>query len=125
MNETQTTAAQIRTLRNEALAAGDYAQVDLCDRALVLDGETTDQDGNEIALADMSQEDAILTCTGVILAARQADLLATLADLDDGTGTLGIVVDQALADDPAVTVASVREIVTAAIQDARAEAVRS
>jgi hypothetical protein len=53
---------------------------------------------------------------------RRADILSTLAGLDDGTGTLGVIVDQALADDPAITAAKVREIVCEAIADARADA---
>lgn len=53
---------------------------------------------------------------------RRSDILSALISLDDGTGTLGIIVDQALADDPAVTVAAVREIVTEAIADAIADA---
>ena len=42
------TNAQIRALRNEAEKAGDYAQVDICDRALAreIDGPQ-DQDGNQ------------------------------------------------------------------------------
>ena len=60
------TAKQIRTLRTEATAAGDYAQVDLCNRALTKDGETADQDGNAIALADMTQADAVAECARVI-----------------------------------------------------------
>lgn len=49
---------------------------------------------------------------------RIATLLSATADLDDGTGTLGIIVRQALIDDPAVTAAEVREIVETAIADA-------
>jgi len=47
--ESTVTDAQIRALRDEAAAAGDYAQVDLCNRALCSDDETTDQDGNKRA----------------------------------------------------------------------------
>jgi hypothetical protein len=55
---------------------------------------------------------------------RRSDILSALASLDDGTGTLGIIVDQALADDPAVTVDEVREIVREAKADAQVEAAR-
>lgn len=59
---------QIRTLRTEAEAAGDYGQVDLCNRALATD--TVDQDGNAIALADLTREDARAACAEAINAAR-------------------------------------------------------
>lgn len=61
------TDRQIRALREEALAAGDYHQVDLCQRALVRDTiDTIDQDGNPIALADVTQERARAECAKVI-----------------------------------------------------------
>jgi hypothetical protein len=56
--------------------------------------------------------------------ARSA-ILASLADLDDGTGDLGIIVDQALIDDAQVSAAHVREIVLASRRDATVEASRS
>lgn len=52
---------------------------------------------------------------------RRAELLTALRKYDDGTGTLRIVVDQALADDPSVTAEAVREILDDAIADAKAE----
>jgi hypothetical protein len=52
--------------------------------------------------------------------ARHA-LLSSLADLDDGTGDLGVIVDQAIADDAQVLAADVREIVLAARRDAKVE----
>lgn len=64
------TAAQIRALRNEAQAAGDYAQVDICDRALADDDSTTDQDGNEVARADLSRTDARAECADAINAGQ-------------------------------------------------------
>jgi len=68
------TDCQIRTLRGEAMAAGDYAQVDICQRALTSDDDTIDSDGNEIAGADMSQDDARRECARVIAtAAAQQD----------------------------------------------------
>jgi hypothetical protein len=51
---------RISALRAEAVAAGDYNQADLCDRALSYD--TTDQDGNQIPYADMSREAARVMC---------------------------------------------------------------
>jgi hypothetical protein len=65
------TAAQIRALRNEAQAAGDYAQVDICNRALTreIDG-TQDQDGNEVARADLSVADARALCADAINAGQ-------------------------------------------------------
>lgn len=59
---------QIRALKSEAMAAYDYAQADLCDRALATD--TIDQDGNEIALAGMSREDARIECAKAIADAQ-------------------------------------------------------
>mgnify|MGYP006931613400 CR=1 FL=1 len=64
------TTAQIRALRREAEAAGDYAQIDICDRALASDDTTTDQDGNTVARADLSREDARAECAEAINAAR-------------------------------------------------------
>jgi hypothetical protein len=52
---------------------------------------------------------------------RRNDLLSALSDLDDGTGTLGIIVDQALADDPNVSEDTVRAIVVESIEDAKVE----
>lgn len=40
---------------------------------------------------------------------------------DDGTGTLGIIIRQALVDDPAATAGDIAEIVREAIADAREE----
>jgi hypothetical protein len=50
---------------------------------------------------------------------RRSDILVALASHDDGSGTLGIIVDQALADDPDVSIQDVREIVIEAEEDAR------
>lgn len=55
------------------------------------------------------------------VASRHDELLAGLAKHDDGAGTLGIIVDQALADDPDVSIAEVAAIVENAIRDAKAE----
>jgi hypothetical protein len=52
---------------------------------------------------------------------RRADLLAELADLGDGTDTLGVVIDHALRDDPAVTAEDIRAIWAEATDDARIE----
>ena len=69
MTTTETlTTEQIKTLRDEAVAAGDYAQADICQRALAAD--TVDQDGNEIALADWTVEQAREACARVIAAAE-------------------------------------------------------
>lgn len=51
----------------------------------------------------------------------RANMIARLADLDDGTGDLGVIVDQALADDPDATDADVREIILQARADWKAE----
>lgn len=48
--------------------------------------------------------------------------LATLGIADDGTGDLGIIVRQALTDDPRATAEDIAEIVREARADARAEA---
>lgn len=55
---------QIRALRDEALAASDHRQVDICNRALTDD--TIDQDGNEIAFADWTREEARRACFDAI-----------------------------------------------------------
>lgn len=52
---------------------------------------------------------------------RTTEIISALSSLDDGTGTLGIIVRQALVDDPGVTVEEVRAIVQEAIADAKAE----
>jgi hypothetical protein len=65
---TEVTDAQIRALRAEATAAGDHRQVDLCNRALA-DG-TIDQDGNEIAFADWSKDEAREQCAEAIAWAK-------------------------------------------------------
>ena len=52
------------------MAAGDYAQVDICDRALAADDSTTDQDGNTVACADLSREDARAECADAINAGQ-------------------------------------------------------
>lgn len=71
MTSTEITTAQIKQLRDEALAAGDYAQVDVCERALAT--ETVDQDGHAIALADWTQDEARAECARVIRAAASQD----------------------------------------------------
>lgn len=52
------TEKQIRSLREEALGAGDYQMVDICQRALTRDSQTIDADGNNMALAEMPQSEA-------------------------------------------------------------------
>lgn len=54
----------------------------------------------------------------VSIGLRRESLLCALRSLDDGTGTTAIIVDQALSDDPEVTVEAVREIVSEAMADA-------
>ena len=66
------TDREIRKFREEALAAPDYDQVDLCNRALATD--TVDQDGNEIALAALTREDARARCAAAINTARAAEV---------------------------------------------------
>ena len=68
---TTITDAQIRALRGEAIAHGDYAQADLCDRARASD--TIDQDGHAIAYADWSQSEAREACAAVVAAAAAAN----------------------------------------------------
>jgi hypothetical protein len=70
------TDEQIRALRQEALAAGDYRQVDICQRALATD--TVDQDGNAIAFADWSREEARAECARVIAEAAAQEDAATV-----------------------------------------------
>lgn len=50
--------------------------------------------------------------------ARRANILAALSSHDHGDGCLGIIVDQALRDDPVATIAAVRQIVIDAEEDA-------
>lgn len=61
---------QIRTLRTEAVARGDFAQVDLCNRALSADDAVEDQDANLIPYADWTQEEARAACAEVLAAAQ-------------------------------------------------------
>lgn len=70
--ETNITDKQIRALRDEALAAGDYQQVDLCQRALTLDSDVTDADENLIPMAEVSQLEARAECERVVLGARDS-----------------------------------------------------
>lgn len=60
------TDEQIKALRAEALGHGNYEQVDICDRALCRDDETINQDGDEIAYADWSRDEARTECARVI-----------------------------------------------------------
>jgi hypothetical protein len=62
------------------------------------------------------------------LARHLTDTIATVALLvedDDGTGDIGIIVRQALRDDPTATARDIAQIVRDARADALAEAVRS
>lgn len=52
---------------------------------------------------------------------RAKDLVAELSAIDTGDGTLGIVIRQALADDPRATADNIREIWAEATADAAAE----
>jgi hypothetical protein len=70
------------------------------------------------AWADDERDEIVLT---VPMEARVSDLLAALSDHDRGDGCLGIIVRQALADDPGATVEDVRAIVLQAEEDARIE----
>lgn len=54
------------------------------------------------------------------MTARRAEILSALSAHDRGDGCLGIIVDQALADDPNCTVDDVRAIVLEAESDAPA-----
>jgi hypothetical protein len=55
-------------------------------------------------------------------ALRYDEIMAALSDHDRGDGCLGIIVRQALADEPACSVDSVRAIVLEAEADAAADA---
>ncbi len=50
---------------------------------------------------------------------RRSDILTSLSDLDDGTGDLGIIVDQAIAYAPTISDSEVRDYVLDAQADAR------
>lgn len=63
------TDREIRALREEAIAAGDYRQADICQRALTSDDATEDQDGNAIEFAGWTREYARAECADVINAA--------------------------------------------------------
>ncbi len=67
------TNRQIRNLRQEALAAvsPDYAQADICARAL--SDDTVDQDGNLVPYADWTLEEARQACADAVNAARAMD----------------------------------------------------
>ena len=55
---------------------------------------------------------------------RRDELLAAVRAHDDGTGTLGTIVDQALLDNPAITADEIRFVVLDAKRDAETEAAR-
>lgn len=119
VTDTKTTApaltdAQIITLRTRAAAEGDEALVNVCWLAL----------GEGLLTATTPDRDAAREQLAAVVARHRADILAALASHDRGDGGLGIIVDEALAEDPAVTVAEVREIVIQAERDAADEASR-
>lgn len=78
-------------------------------------GETI---GYAVANGDMTVREAVAT--------RVSDMLARVSRLvgDDGTGDLGVIVRQALSDDPTTTADAIAEIVAEARRDARIEAER-
>lgn len=62
------TDRQIRKLRAEAEAAGDYAQIDVCDVALA-EHETADSEGNDLTGPDrapMTRTEARALCARAI-----------------------------------------------------------
>lgn len=61
---------QIRKLREEAIEAGDYAQADMCDRAL--SDQAVDHHGNRVAYADLTPEEARAECERALAACRAA-----------------------------------------------------
>jgi hypothetical protein len=70
------TGRQIRTLREEALAAGDYRQADLCAAALCAREDAND-DGSPLVDSDgnpTTRSHARAECARVIEAAAQAAL---------------------------------------------------
>ena len=60
------TDEQIEALCEEAMAASDYQQVDICCRALCADDEVENQDGDRIAFSDWTQAEARAECARVI-----------------------------------------------------------
>lgn len=78
----------------------------------------------EIADADTDGTSAIAVIREVTARDRARSIAPTLADIDDGTGTLGTIIEQAIADAPSTSDreirASVRAIVAEAIEDAAA-----
>lgn len=67
-NATNITDRQIRTLRAEAEAAGDYAQIDVCDVALAAH-ETPDAEGNDLTGPDrapMTRSEARALCARAV-----------------------------------------------------------
>lgn len=60
------TDRQIRDLRERAEAARDHSTQDFCNRALCRDDDTCDQDGNPIAYADWTQEEARSECARLL-----------------------------------------------------------
>jgi hypothetical protein len=72
---TKITADQIRTLRDEAIAAGDYRQADLCDLALA-PHETSDSQGGDLIGPDgqpWTRSEAAEECARVIADAAAHD----------------------------------------------------
>lgn len=64
------------------------------------------------------------TYTDIIASDRYSDLCAQLRGHDHGDGGIGIIVAQALRDDPAVTYDDVLAIVVEAEEDAAADGVK-
>ena len=112
---TKTTASltdsQITALRTRAAADGDDALVNVCWLAL----------GEGLPTATTPDRETAREQLAAVVASHRDDLLAALASHDHGDGCLGIIVDEALAEDPTVTLAAVREIVLQAEADAAAE----
>jgi hypothetical protein len=69
------TNKQIKSLRQEALAVGDYLGVDICNRALTPDDQTTTDDGDLMPLHEWTQAGARAECARMI-----ADAIASSED---------------------------------------------
>lgn len=95
------------TMPNGKVRIGTLGQAAACQPTV-----TTDDGQRYVILGSLSDVQ--------VVNGRRAELLSVVASMvgDDGTGDLGVIVDQALADDAEVTAQEVAEIVREAREEA-------
>lgn len=122
---------QISTIR--ARAINDEARNMMADGVNLTHAQADDIGVQAIAWIEnrlglnVTETDSGIECTppAHFTSTRVMELVRALRDRDDGTGTLRVIVEHALADNPDATVADVRAIALEAEADAIAEALRA